>query len=126
LTLELLSRDRDRDILSGGKVSLTPVTTRDGLLRDERGAGTIVGVQRHDARKGTSARAMDDNIGTARVQLTVALVVVPDPVQDHAVARRGIGRDRDRERVGAVCGRVRQTGLELVLDHHPGGAIVVR
>lgn len=117
LALELLGGHRDGDVLARVKVLLAPVTTADGLLRNKRARGSIVGKQRGYTRERAAVGALDDDVGAGRVQLAVALVVVPDPVQDHVVARGGIGGDLDGEgeRAGGLGGR--ETVLELVLDN---------
>ena len=116
MALQLLCRHSDGDGLSGIKVLLAPVSTRNSLLRDIRARGSIVGKQGRHARERSARGSLDHDVSTARVQLAVTLVVVPDPVQDDLVARGCIGRDRHGHVEGASGGRISQAGLEMVLN----------
>lgn len=116
LALELLGGHRDGNVLARVKVLLAPVASSHGLLRNIRARGSIVGKQGCNTGERAAVGALDDDVGAGRVQLAVALVVVPDPVQDHVVACGGIGGDLDGqgERAGGLGGC--ETILELVLD----------
>lgn len=115
LALDLLGRDGDGDGLSGIKVLLAPVATRNCSLGDEGTSGSIVGKHWGDSGEGATVGALDDDVGTARVELTVTLVVVPDPVEDGR-ARWGAGGDFHVDSVGAAGGGLSQAVAELVLD----------
>lgn len=68
---------------------------------------------------------MNDDVGTARVELSVALVVVPDPVEDGGT-RGGVGGDSHIDGVGAAGGSLGQAVAELVLDDLLDSGVVER
>lgn len=115
LALELLGRDGNSDGLSGIKVLLAPVTARNSSLRDEGASWAIVGKEGGDSGERATVGTLDDDVGTARVELTVALVVVPDPIEDGGT-RGGVGGDGHIDSVGAAGGGVGQAVAELILD----------
>lgn len=116
LALDLLGRDGNSDGLSGIKVLLAPVAARDRSFRDEGASGSIVSKHWGDSGEGTSVGALDDDVGTAGVKLTVTLIVVPDPVEDGGT-RGGVGGDFHVDGVGAAGGSLGQAVAELVLDN---------
>lgn len=117
--------DVDGDSLALGKVLAAILVTSVGEFGDED-ALAVVCNQWSNTLELTTVSALDLDVSTVAVKLTVADSVVPEPLENDPVARRCVLGDLNVDRVRSTALDAAETVADDGLDDNPCLTVVVR